>query len=162
MEEGGAAAATPTSGAVEATPCVAEAAASSAGKTKAEAKAKDKANAKAKDKAPKVKSEGFKDQVKEGDIIHLNCRKNKSDYNYHDAEVIGRLTNMVKVKFLEGPSKGTVNKFRSTTLQRSSKARGKRLALPPQPQARRRLLRRWQQHSALRRALRALGQRTSM
>jgi hypothetical protein len=52
-----------------------------------------------------------KDQVCVGDIIHLNCKKNKGDYNNHDAEAIGCLTSLVKVKFLQGPCKGTVNKF---------------------------------------------------
>jgi hypothetical protein len=82
---------------------VAEAAATSAGKTKAYAKAKDK--------APSVGSEGFKDQVKVGDIIRLHCKKSKGDYNNHDAEVIACLTSLAKVKFMQGPCKSTVNKF---------------------------------------------------
>ena len=76
-----------------------------------------------------MKSEGFKDQVQGGDIIHLSCKKNKCDYNNHDAEVIGRLTNMVKVKLLEGPSKGTVNKFRCRNIAKIVKSAGQAASL---------------------------------
>jgi hypothetical protein len=82
---------------------VAEVAATSAGKTKADATARDE--------APSVKRDVSKGQVRVGDIIHLSCNKSKGDNNNHDAEVITCLTSLVKVKFLQGPCTSTDNTF---------------------------------------------------
>jgi len=79
-------------------PCAAAAAAASAGKTKKD----DKAN----DKAAHVKCEVTTDDVNVGVIVHFFGMKNKQSFNDHDAEVIQCLTNLVQVKFLQGPLKG--------------------------------------------------------
>ena len=79
-------------------PCAAAATAASAGKTKKYDKAKDK--------APNVKWGVSKDDVNVGDIVHFFCIKHKHSFNEHDAEVIQCLTQLVQVKFLQGPLKG--------------------------------------------------------
>ena len=42
----------------------------------------------------------MKEEVQVGDIVHLNCTRYPSNYSNYDAEVMGCLAQLAKVKFL--------------------------------------------------------------